>query len=475
MVDLNQYREFLSGKRTYAEPCGFRVKPSSLPSVLKPFQRDTVEYLLRIGRGGAFEECGLGKTLQQLSWSFAAAEHTGGLSLILCPLAVAGQTLREAKRFELDSASLPIGVYSAGDQVPYTRGVVITNYEKLHHFDASKFAAVALDESSILKSFNGKTKQALCRAFADTPYRSAWTATPSPNDLLELGNHSEFLGAMPSTEMISRWFINDSMQVGKYRLKGHAEDDYWRWVASWAVSLSTPADLGYSDEGYVLPPMEIIERVVAIEDEEAPPGMLFANSGISATSIHKEKRASVEERAEEVASLVNGEASEPWIVWCDTDYEADALAKRIPDAVEVRGSFTDYKKERNIELFSTGQARVIITKPSVCGHGLNWQHCARMAFVGVSYSFENFYQAARRTWRFGQKRPVKCYVINSEAEQCIWRTVMGKEAAHRQMQSKMSSAMKASQMELVRGIRKVETYNAGERMSLPSWLSKQGA
>jgi hypothetical protein len=465
------YQSFLAGKKTYADPCGFRVDPDKLPQCLKPFQRDAVGYLLRVGRGGAFEECGLGKTLQQLSWSIATVQKAGGLALILCPLAVAGQTLREAKRFGLDQMGVPIGVYAAGDQIPYTQGIAITNYEKLHHFDASKFAAVALDESSILKSFTGKTKQALCSAFAETPYRSAWTATPSPNDLLELGNHSEFLGAMPSSEMISRWFINDSMQVGKYRLKGHAEDDYWRWVSSWAVSLSTPADLGYSDEGYVLPPMDIISIVVSVDDGDAPPGMLFANDGISATSIHKEKRRSINERSEETAGLVNGESSEPWIVWCDTDYEADALIARIPDAVEVRGSYPDHKKERNIELFSTGQARVIITKPSVCGHGLNWQHCARMAFVGVSYSFENFYQAARRTWRFGQTRPVRCYVINSEAEQCIWRTVIGKQEAHQQMQSKMSAAMRASQMELVRGIRKVETYNAGERMALPSWLN----
>lgn len=475
MVDLNQYREFLTSKRTYAKPCGFRVNRSRLPQCLKPFQSDTVEYLLRIGRGAAFEECGLGKTLQQLSWSFAVAEQANAVVLILCPLAVAGQTLREAKRFGLESASLPIGVFAAGDQVPYTRGVAITNYEKLAKFDCSKFAGVALDESSILKSFTGKTKQALCHSFRDTPYRSAWTATPSPNDLLELGNHSEFLGAMPSSEMISRWFINDSMHVGKYRLKGHAEDDYWQWVSSWAVSLATPADLGYPDDDYVLPPMDIIEHVVTIEDDAPPTGMLFANGGISATSIHKEKRRSINERAEVAASLVNQESSEPWIVWCDTDYEADALAALIPDAVEVRGSYPDYKKERNVELFSTGQARVIITKPSVCGHGLNWQHCARMAFVGVSYSFENFYQAARRTWRFGQLRPVQCHVINSEAEQVIWRTVMSKESAHRQLQSKMSQAMRASQMELVRGIRKVEEYNATQRMELPGWLMKQGA
>lgn len=472
------YREFIASKKKYAEPSGFHVDPSELSPALFDWQRDVVSYALRIGRGALFEECGLGKTVQQLEWCYQVAKKTRGLVLSLCPLAVAQQTIREAERFEL-TRGLPICFAASQDQIPFTNGIVITNYEKLKNFKADRFAGIDLDESSCLKSFTSQTKKVLCDLFRETPYRLAATATPSPNDLMELGNHSQFLGAMPSSEMLSVWFINDTMKVGKYRLRGHAEEDFWRWVASWGVCLSSPADLGYPADGYVLPPLEIIEHEVDCDEPPPEKGQLFSNESINATSIHREKRRSIEERAEVVGSLVNGtgagcgsgDSTSPWIVWCDTDYEADALVKRIPDAVEVRGSYADSRKERLIEAFTTGEARVIITKPEICGFGLNWQHCSRTVFAGLSYSFERFYQATRRIYRFGQKSPVKVHIVNSPAEQVVWRTVRGKEDQHKLMQSRMSEAMQESQMEFVRGVRKLREYQAGRAMELPGWLA----
>lgn len=472
------YQQFLRSKRTYAKPCGFDPDPSALPSILKPFQRDVVSYLLRIGRGAAFEECGLGKTAQSLSWAAAVTQHTGKPALMLCPLAVAGQTKREAVKFNIGNGNLPIEIVGSSDAIEHRNspGIYITNYDKLipvknkpSRFDTSIFSGVWLDESSILKGYNSKIKQSICSDFRDTPFRGAGTATPSPNDLLELGNHSEFLGAMPSSEMIARWFINDLAHTGKYRLKHHAEKDYWEWVASWAVSLSTPADLGYSDEGYVLPPLNIEERVVEVDEGPPLSGQLFANTPLNATTIFQEKRNSLASRVDEVASIVNASTA-PWVVWCDLNDESKELARKIPDAIEVTGSMHDHIKETLIDRFSTGQARVIISKPSICGFGVNWQHCSNAAFVGVSYSFEAFYQAVRRLWRFGQINPVRCVVVNSPAEQQIWRTVCRKETAHLELQSKMSGAMKRAQMELVRGIREVEKYNAEESMKIPAWL-----
>lgn len=466
----SDYQSFIASKRSYRPDSGLIVEPDDLNQSLHGWQGDAVRYWLRRGASAGFEECGLGKTLQQLEWAFHVAKRTRGNVLVLCPLAVAQQTLREAERFQIGRGWLPIAVVKAQDEIPFTNGIAITNYEKLGKFDTSKFAGVVLDESSILKSFNGKTKQALCTAFEPTRFKLACTATPAPNDQLELGNHSEFLGVLRSCEMIMRWFINDSMNAGKYRLKGHAEKGYWDWVSSWAVSLESPADLGYPDDGYVLPELEIHEHEVDVDELPAMNGQLFNNESINATTVHREKRLSCGARAEVVAGLVNN-STESWVVWCDTDYEADELAKRIPDAVEVRGSYPDGKKIMHIDQFSLGLARVIITKPEICGFGINWQHCSHAAFVGVSYSFERFYQAIRRLWRFGQLNPVHCHVVNSLAEHVVWRTVKRKEQEHRLMKKSMSQAMLASQMNNVRGVSlKLDSYQPKQGLILPEWM-----
>lgn len=468
----SDYRQFLASKRSYKPDSGFELDPAELNPMLFPWQGDCVRYGLRRGSCALLEECGLGKSFQQLEWAYQVARHTGGNVLLFCPLAVAGQTLREAARFDISrEGRIPIMIAKAQDEIPFVNGIVISNYDKLHHFQPEKFAAVVLDESSILKNMMGKMRNKLCESFSKTPFRLACTATPSPNDQTELGNHSEFLGQMRHSEMLGRFFVNQADDNKGYRLRKHAVGQFWDWVSTWAISLETPADLGYPADGYVLPPLEIYEHEVEADDTPTQPGQLFANESINATTIHREKRMTNIARAEVVAGLTNN-STDSWIVWCDTDYEADELAKRIPDAVEVRGSFSEFKKEQAIEKFSTGQARIIITKPDICGHGLNWQHCHKIAFVGLSYSFERFYQAVRRSYRFGQKMPVEVHVVNSAAEQVVWRTVKWKEEEHRLMKKSMSGAMLASQMEHVRGIsvNRLRKYEPGQDLILPEWM-----
>jgi superfamily II DNA or RNA helicase len=464
----SEYLNFLRNKRVYIEDQGVTIDPGDINKNLWGWQNDSVRYMLRRGRGALFAECGLGKTAMQLEYMNHAIQSTGGLGLILCPLAVAKQTVGEFEKFDISGGKIPIAVCDDHDSIPFKSGIVVTNYDKRHHFKTESFSSVVVDEGSILKNYTGKTKQDLCQRFRGTPFRLSATATPSPNDQLEIGNQSEFLGAMPSNEMISRWFINDSMQVGKYRLRGHAAEDFWNWVSSWAVSIEYPSDLGYSDEGYVLPELTIEEHSVIV-DEPSENGQLFRNESVSATTIHKEKRLSNCARAEVISGLVNN-SSEAWIVWCDTDYEADELKRRIPDAVEVRGSHPEQRKVRDIESFTYGQSRVIITKSSICGFGLNWQHCRNVAFAGVSYSFEQWYQAVRRVWRFGQKLPVNIHVALSPAEEIVWRVVKHKWNEHRSMKRSMSGAMKASQMEYVRGSKKLDRYVPTQKIILPTWI-----
>lgn len=462
---LTDYRSFIARKRVAAVPSGFRVEPDWMQDRLFPWQRDIVRWACRLGRAAIFADCGLGKTLMQLEWADWVHQVTGGNVIILCPLAVAWQTLVEAARFGIHS---PVAI--AADQTHVRPGITITNYEKLHLFDASSFAGVVLDESSILKSFTGTTKQALCDGFARTPYRLCCTATPAPNDRMELGNHADFLGVMPSSEMLARWFINDTMGAGKYRLRKHGERDFWRWVSSWAVCIGSPSDLGYPNEGFTLPPLSIHEHVIA--NDSPPAGHLFHPGGsVSATNVHTEKRASLPEKAGMVASLVNSNA-DAWAVWCDTDYEADALCSRIPDAVEVRGSHGDRMKEDRLQAFSRGDCRVIVTKPEIGGYGLNWQHCHKTTWF-ASYSYEDFYQAIRRLWRFGQRHAVDAHVIMSEAEESIAKTSARKSAEHEEMKAEMSACMKEGMLESLYERRVLKPYRPTQAATLPAWLNSR--
>lgn len=431
------YTTFLASKRTVVVPSGIEVALDDIHPMLFEFQREIVCWALRKGRAAIFADCGMGKTFMELEYGRLIHERTSRDVLILAPLAVAAQTIAEGVK-------LGITVTSCRSQSDVRPGINIANYEMLAHFDPDHFAGIILDESSILKSYMGKTKRQLVESFAGTPYRLCCTATPAPNDHMEIGNHSEFLGIMPSPEMLMRWFINDTMSNGKYRLKGHATKDFWEWVASWAISLRRPSDLGYSDEGFVLPELRVercyveTDLTIGVED-----GQLFRAPTMSATNLHKEMRLTAADRAQAVADLVNGN-DETWAIWCNTNYEADELMARIPGAVEVRGSDTIEQKERRLTEFTNGKIRVLVSKATICGYGMNWQHCHHTAFVGLSYSFEDFYQAVRRLYRFGQKSAVECVVVAAETEAPLVAALERKIAAHMQMSEAMNTSTQLS-------------------------------
>jgi superfamily II DNA or RNA helicase len=427
-----------------------------------PFQRDTVEWALRRGRAAIFADTGLGKTLMQLEWANAVAEHTGGRVLILSPLAVGPQTVREAGKFGIPGVRFVRKQDDVGDA-----RVVVCNYESLHRLDIDAFVGVVLDESSILKSYMGATKRALISGFADTPYRLACTATPAPNDYLELGNHSEFLGVLNSTLMIARWFITDQSAMGVFRLKGHARLHFWDWVATWSRCIGKPSDIGpYDDTAYNLPELVKTPHMVSVDiTTDRGDGHLFRKVALSATDIHREKRRSAPLRAAKVAELVMAESDEPWLIWCETNYEADALAAVLPTAIEVRGNTrTELKESRLLGFGDAGG--YLVTKPKIAGFGLNWQHCARVAFVGGSYSYEAFYQAVRRCWRFGQKRPVHVHIVMGKTESALWQVVTRKAGAHEAMKLEMFAASRRS---IKREARSAD-YHPTHLAPVPSWL-----
>lgn len=440
---MTDYESFLRTKALATESVGFDVDLDNIHPLLFDWQRLIVKWALKRGRVALFEECGMGKTLQQVEWAKHVARHTGKKVMIVAPLAVAHQTVNEGHK-------LDVSIKYVRSQIELDechQQIVITNYDMLKEFDASKLGGVVLDESSILKSYTGATKRMLLKMFARTPYRLACTATPSPNDNLELGNHAEFLGVMDSTRMISRWFINDSMEAGKYRLKHHAESDYWRWVTSWAVCLSKPSDLDsqFSDDGYILPPVNFELSTVAVDHLRAQEyGQLFINETLSATAMWKEKRITALDRCKRVKELFDQKPNESWVIWCDTNDEADKLIELFEgqNFVEVRGSHSIKEKEEKLNSFSQDNAQVIITKADIAGFGLNWQHCHNTAYTGVTYSFEKLYQSMRRLWRFGQTQPVNIHLVYAETEDNIMTTLNRKQEAHHKMQDKMNQAMR---------------------------------
>lgn len=452
------YVDFLRTKHIAPQMDGIKYDGELNPRLFD-YQREVLDFLLRAGRGAAFLDTGLGKTLTQLDWARIVNQTTNKPVLILTPLAVAAQTAREADKFGIDAAVVR-------GQSGIKNRINITNYDRLENFDLSEFSGVVLDESSILKNFTGKTRNALVSAFANTPYRLACTATPSPNDHTELGNHSEFLGVLNHSDMLPRWFINDTMDTGDWRLKGHAVKPFWDWVASWSRCVSRPSDLGFSDKGFELPDLNIHRHVIDFESAADTQGQLFASPELSATGIHAVKRESVEARAQTVAEMVNGN-DESWLIWCDTDDEADYLTRLIPDAVEVRGSHKPEQKEERLLGFADGKIRVLVTKPKIAGFGMNWQHCANMAFVGLSYSYEAFYQAVRRCWRFGQVRDVNAHLVMTHAEAAIWRNVSSKADSHDAMKAEMRAAMLRNTGS---ASEKRKSYQPNRAVNMPDWL-----
>lgn len=428
---MREYRAFLDSKAPRTEPCGVDAK--AMGSHLFDFQKAVVEFSLKQGRVGNFLDTGLGKSRIQVEFCSQAAEATNGRALLLTPLAVAPQIAKEA-------TALGYNARVIRDQSEASDGVNICNYDRLHLIDPDSYGAVSLDESSILKNFSGKQSRALINAFRNTRFRLAATATPAPNDHRELGQHAEFLGQMSSMEMLSRWFINDTSTASQqWRLKRAAVTNFWDWMATWSRAAQSPADLGYDGAGFSLPPLNVIRHKTE-SDVSAPVGALFIED-VSATNLHDLKRQTIKARAEKLAELVQAEPNEPWLIWVDTDYEADAVRSLLAGAVEVRGSHTPEKKEHGLMGFANGEVKILISKPSIAGVGMNYQHCARMAYVGRSFSYESFYQSVRRCWRFGQSRPVNVHLIVAEGEDQIGRVIDRKAEDHDTMKRAMAAAM----------------------------------
>jgi len=453
---MSDYETFLATKSRTVEPSGF--EPPELSTDLFPFQRDLVRWALRAGRAALFADTGLGKTRMQLEWARRVIEHVPGESvLILAPLAVAAQTQREGR-------SIGIDVTLCRELADLRPGVNITNYDRVERFANEIFAGVVLDESSIIKHHDAKTLATMLRIFEDTPLKLCATATPAPNDHAELGTHAEFLGVCSRQEMLSEFFIHDhSDTTAAWRLKGHAERAFWRWVSSWAALVRHPRDLGYEMPGYDLPELKVEHVYVGGEP-------LAEGEHFGLMERRRARKASISERVEWCSDLVNGDPGEPWIVWGELNAETEALAKAIPGAVEVRGSDKPEDKERKLIDFAEGRTRVLVSKPSICGFGLNWQHASRMAFVGVNDSWESYYQAVRRCWRFGQQRPVEVAIFASEAERSIVENLARKAAQAKEMADELSERTKDAVREAVRAPRRYNPYEPTVALEVPAWL-----
>ena len=459
------YADFVTKKLSTVQPVGLSV-PLTV-SDLFPHQSDLASWAVRRGRAAIFADTGLGKSRMQLAWADTVRRETGHDVLILAPLAVAAQTVAEG-------AGIGVAVNLCRDDAEVKAGITITNYDRLHRFDTSRFGAVVLDESSIIKHHDAKTLQTLLEAFARTPYKLCATATPAPNDWTELGTHAEFLGICSRAEMLSEFFVHDGGDTQTWRLKGHAKREFWRWVASWAALVRKPSDLGHDDSRYNLPPLEVVEHHVEVIGAQTN-GMLFAMEALTLSERRDARKESITHRVAACAEKVNAD-NQPWVVWCDLNAEGDALRQAIPDAVEIRGSDDAETKERRLMDFAAGKIRVLVTKPSIAGFGLNWQHCARMAFVGVTDSFEAYYQAVRRCWRFGQSRPVQVHIFASAAEGAVVANLRRKEADAVAMAESLSAETRAFVESAVHGAtRETNAYSPSKVLVVPGWLKSEVA
>ncbi len=458
---MNTYSAFLQAKARFGERVGINVDPEGLHQMLKPHQRALTAYALRKGHAALFADTGLGKTFMQLEWGRALDKPT----LYLAPLSVAKQTVREAGRL--------------GMELTYARRqadagfFTISNYEMVEHFDPQAFDAVVLDESSILKATEGVYRNKLNEAFAGTRYRLCCTATPAPNDIQELTNHSEFLSIMRRRDVLATYFLHqsDDARASGWRLKNHARQAFWRWLSSWAMSLKRPSDLGFSDEGYILPALTV--SPVVVETDYVTPGKLFADRLQGITERTAIRRETMQARVEAAARIVSAAPSEPWIAWVGLNDEAQALLEALGDrAVEVKGSDAPERKAELLEAFIDGQIGTLVTKTTIAGFGMNFQHCARQVFVGINDSYEQYYQAIRRSWRFGQARPVNVYVVISEPERAVYDNVLRKEKEAEQMASELvRHVVGYEREELGISVRSDTGYLAHQPMRLPEWLS----
>ena len=460
-MTFHSYGDFLAAKRLADPATGLATLPD-LPAFLFPHQCDIVAWALRRGRAAIFAGTGLGKTLMELVWSREVARHTAKPTLLLAPLAVGVQHEGEAARFGIDARV----VHADGS----SHETAISNYQKLDRFDLSAFGGIALDESSILKAYDGHYRTRLIESASRIPFRLAATATPAPNDFMELGNHAEFLGVMSYTDMLATFFVHDNSDTRVWRLKGHAQDEFWRWVASWAVMLRKPSDLGYPDDGYDLPPLRKHPHVVSTGINIGRGGQysLFAVEARSMPERLAARRGSLAQRIERAVSITPADGAYVW--WCNLNAESEGIVASIPGAVEVTGSHSDTEKERRIAAFGRGEIRVLVTKPSICGFGMNWQHCHRTGFVGLNDSFEQVFQAVRRFWRFGQTEPVDVDFIYADTEGAVMANLERKEREAEQMAEAMVRHMADLSAASIRGtVRERPSYDPRIGMALPAW------
>jgi hypothetical protein len=427
------YADFLARKQARAARTGITVDPFDLHPFLHDWQREIVTWALEVGRAAVWADTGLGKTAISVEW----ARHVGGTVLIVAPLAVCAQTVREARKLDVDATYV-----RSGDQITGP-GLWVTNYEMVDRFDPARLTGVVLDEASILKNSDGRTRALLIAHFAAVPFRLACTATPAPNDPEELTNQAEFLGHMTRVNMLAAYFVHDD---AGWRMKGHARTPMFRWMASWALAIRRPSDLGYPDEGYILPGLDIVPEILPVS--LAPDDQLFATDLGGVGGRAAVRRETLDARVGRAVELVQAEPGEPWLLWCGLNDEADQLARRIPGAVNVHGSMSPESKAENLLAFADGEIRYLITKPGIASQGLNYQHCARMAFVGMSDSYEQYYQAIRRCYRYGQTRVVRAHVVVSELESQIAANVARKEREAAGLTAALVDAMRAARKDL---------------------------
>lgn len=466
------YDELIRRKLSTAPPTGLsNVGELVLPDGLFPHQDALVRWSLRRGRSAIFADTGLGKTRMQLAWADQVARETGHDVLILAPLAVAAQTVREG-------AEIGVQVTHCRETVDVRPGICITNYDRLHKFNPERFGAVVLDESSIIKHHDAKTLGILLEAFKHAPFKLCATATPAPNDWTELGTHAEFLGICTRTEMLAEYFVHDGGDTQSWRLKGHARDVFWRWVASWAALLRKPSDLGYDDSRYDLPPLHVHQHISkADHSTAAEAGMLFALEAATLSERRGARRGSMADRVAACVAQVMAEPDENWLVWCDLNAEQDALESALGDrAFSVRGSMTSDEKESAILGWINGERPWMISKPSIMGWGINAQIAARMAFVGVTDSFEAYYQAVRRCWRFGQAREVHVHVFASELEGAVVANLKRKELDAGAMAESLSAETNAAVRDEVLGVtRQTNPYEPRKAITAPAWLTTEAS
>ncbi len=456
---MNDYQKFIEGKTANIEYHGFEINPDKIHPQLYDFQKDIVMWNLRKGKSAEFTMTGTGKTLMQCEWARQIHAKENKPLLIIAPLAVSYQTVNEAKKIDLN-------VNKCRDQDDIINGINIINYEMIHHFDMNQFVGIVLDESSILKSYSGKIRNQIITQFNNTPYKLACTATPAPNDFMELGNHSEFLNELRRVEMLAMYFVHDCKDTAKWRLKKHAQGLFWNWLSDWCVLLTKPSDLGYQDNGFNLPPLQIKEHI--IKTQTKMDGFLFPMPAQTLMERKNARRQTTEERVKYCADIVNS-TDECFLIWCDLNCESGMLSKYINNSIEIRGAHSSKYKEEMLLNFGKGNIKVLITKPSIAGFGMNWQHCHNMAFVGLSDSFEKYFQAVRRCWRFGQKKPVNAHIIISELEGNVLNNIKRKEKEANIMINEMMKYTKVIMNKHIHNVSKTNKQEFKNNYEEPLW------